>query len=831
MKISYSWLKEYLPTLDISPEELARKLQALGFEVSAIEENGPMFSGVVTAQILEIEKHPNADRLSLCKVTDGSETFSVVCGAKNIAVGQKVPLARVGAALPGGVHISRSKIRGVESFGMICSGEELGVSSINGGAAATPSQEASVHALASRAMNAGILILDPAASLGVDFASTLGGVDAVLDIEVTPNRPDCLSHLGFARELSASLGFALKAIEPPQISEQGASGFGLYVESPEDCPSYIGRLIKDVSVAPSPVWLAKKLEAIGIKSINNVVDATNYILMDIGQPLHVFDADMLEGGEIHVRRARAGESILALDDKKYTLNSEILVIADKNQPQAIAGVMGGLHGAVLSKTKRIFLESACFHPPRIRKASQALRLKSESSYRFERGTDPNLPELASRKAAALILSFYNPVSESASKISAPVAHEASKSQPPVIVVSASRINEILGSQFALPDIERVIESLAGASGSAVKKDDAIDLTPPSYRLDLATPADVAEEAARMLGYDKIPSQVSKISARAASQTPLAALSISIRARLKESGLFEAYNYDFVSPKDLSRLGIDSANCPQLANPLSEEMSFLRPTLSIGLLRNAILNFNRGTSSVRLFEIGTTFERTERGVLESHRAAGLVSGCFPNVFWKPARILESDFYGTLGMILDSLSDFSIKKHPFSTEGKSKIWTGLFHPSAAVSLKVRDATIGALGLIHPQTARAWDLSEKEIVIFELDLSCLSKIKPNPVLASPLSSFPVSWRDLSILIKEDISYGSVEDALTSCGIAELRRVDLADLFSGGKIPVGFKSMTLRITLGRDDRTLRDDEVDGAIAKILAKLKESVNADLRAE
>ena len=802
MKISCAWLHDHL-SFSFSPEELAQKLQALGFEVSSIEKQGPGFEGVVAAQILEIEKHPNADRLSVCQVTDGSENFTVVCGAKNISVGLKVPLARVGATLPGGFKISRSKIRGIESSGMICSGEELGIAPANGG----------------------ILSLDPGALLGADMALSLGEKDTILDVEVMPNRPDCLSHLGLARELSASLGLPLKDTPVSDSSSPSVSNFSLHIESPADCPVYSGRLIENVVVGPSPAWLVKKLECVGMKSINNVVDITNYILMDLGQPLHAFDADVLEGGEIHVRRAQKGESLRALDDKEYALTPDILVIADKNKPQAIAGVMGGLGSAILSKTKRVFLESANFYPPSIRKASQLLRLRSESSYRFERGTDPNLPEIALRKATVLILSLGG----GAAKSSSIRSEKNIKVRPATISVLGSEINKMLGANFNSSDIERVISGLARNGGSLEESKGFLLLTPPSYRMDLLNFADTAEEVARVLGYEKIPSRVSRIEARAASQTPRAGLNEMLRRRFKEAGLYEAYNYDFVSPKDLSRSGMNPDDFPRLANPISDDNSILRPTLLMGLLRNAVLNLSRGNSSIRLFEMGTAFDRNGDVFLENGMAAGLLTGQFPQVYWKPGRIIENDLYRTVGLVMDSLSGFPIEKTVFSENAGSQVWRGLFHPASSVAFKAENLVIGVAGLIHPQAARAWELTAQEILLFEFNLSVLSQVKPRSISVKPLSLFPVSWRDLSILLDEKVPYKKVEDEIRACHIGEIKQIDLADLYSGDKIPQGFQSLTVRITLGRDNGTLTDEEVDGMISKILATLEKTVGARLR--
>ncbi len=797
MKISLSWLKEHLE-FNFSAEELAGKLAALGFEVESIEKKGPQFKGVVSAQILQIEKHPNADRLSVCQVTDGSDNFTIVCGAKNIAVGQKVPLAKIGADLPGGMKISKSKIRGVESSGMICSGKELGLGAENGG----------------------ILVLDQELSLGRDMAMALGERTEVLDVAVTPNRPDCLSHLGLARELSSSLNLTLKDFKIPALNVSDLVPFKIVVESVKDCPVYVGRVFENLIVGPSPSWLVDRLGSVGIKSINSIVDVTNYILMDLGQPLHVFDADVLEGKEIFVRRARAGESLTALDDKKYDLNSEFLVIADQKSPQAIAGVMGGLSSAVLSKTKRVFLESASFNAALIRRAAQGLRLKSESSYRFERGTDPKLPEIASLKAAELILSLAG----SAARVSTPVVQKDAQENS-AIVVSSARINQMLGSDFKTGEIKNVFSGLVRFGGSLKMEGDSFFMTPPSYRLDLKDRADLAEEVARVLGYDQIPVHRPQVLAAAARKTPLSALVGFLARRLKDAGFFEAYNYDLISLADFELSGAEIKKGVRLDNPLSEDMTILRPTLLTGLLRNAQYNFNHGNFSFRLFENGTGFYDGKENVLLS----GVAVGRFPEVYWKEGRVIENDFYAVSGVLKDSLSAFQLESSPFNLGLPYN--QKLFHPRKSIEFKWQGQVIGVLGALHPEAAARRDIpssAKDEVFIFELNLSGLEKINPAPVFSKPLSEFPFSWRDISVLVPEDIPYAEIARALCAFKLDELKKTELVDLFVGDKIQKGFKSLTLRLTFGRDDRTMTDQEVEAFVTKILESLKK-IGAVLR--
>ncbi|MDE2237112.1 MAG: phenylalanine--tRNA ligase subunit beta, partial [Elusimicrobia bacterium] len=623
MKISLNWLKDWLP-LELDARELSGRLTSLGFEVSSLEKRGPAFRGVVAAKILEVSKHPNADRLRLCLVDDGTSRLTVVCGAANVAAGQLVPLARVGATLPGGRTLSAAKIRGVESQGMLCSAAELGLSGDH----------------------SGILQLPPT-PLGGELAETLGPADEVLDVEVTPNRPDCLSHRGLARELAAFLKLPLKqapASTPPAPAGQCPQ---VSIEAAKACPLYCARLISGVTVGPSPAWLAAKLEAVGLRPINNVVDVTNYVLLDLGQPLHAFDAARLAGPGLRVRFARAGESLAALDGKPYALSAEILVIADSARPVAIAGVMGGLETGVTEKTTSVILESACFAPPDIRRASRRLRLRSDSSYRFERGVDPEAVLEASERAAALIARLGG----KGSSVSAPGIAGAPPPAAKPIQASAERINGLLGSSFPEPQIEACLRGLGRLHPEGPGR---WLLAPRSYRRDLESAADLAEEVARLAGYDSIPSQAAPVPPRAAKATPYESLARRCRSRLSAAGLLEACNYDFVCEKTLRLCGLSSAEAPRLANPVSDEWTLLRPSLLPGLLQNAAGNLKHGAAAVKLFELGAQYARRGQAIEERRHLAGLLLGPLRERCWKPELAPDLGFHDAKGLAQDLLS---------------------------------------------------------------------------------------------------------------------------------------------------------------------------------
>ena len=793
MKISYSWLKEHLP-LELSAQELAGHFPKLGFEVASLEHRGPAFTGVVAAEVLAVGKHPNADRLSLCAVFDGKEKLSVVCGAKNVAAGQKVALARLGAVLPGGHRILPAKIRGVPSQGMICSNSELGLGEDHGG----------------------IMVLAPSAQAGTDLAASMGPSDDIFELEITPNRPDCLSHLGLARELSAYLRLPLAKPAAPALPAPEGECLPVEIQSPQACPRYLGRVFTNLKVGPSPAWLAAKLEAVGLRPICNLVDITNLILMDIGQPLHAFDLDKVEGAKIVVRFAAAGERIVALDGKDYALSPSCLAIADAKKPLAIAGVMGGLESSVTQKTSRAFLESAHFSPPVVRKSSQSLRLRSDSSYRFERGTDIAAVATGSERATKLILALCGPEA----RVSAPRDAFQETARPGPIMVTAKRVNAILGANFAEPEVAGALERI---SADFKNEGGTLAFTAPSHRADLETPQDLAEEVGRLLGYDNIPSRQAPVPLSPSRPLPSQALAERCRGRLAALGLTEACNYDFISEKALELCGVDPAPFARLANPVSEDWTILRPSLLPGLLQNAAANLNRGAKGARLFELGKVYAGASSGVSEKARVAGVILGPVAETFWKAERCPESGFYDAKGIVEELLANVpAIQWGPCDCGP-------MFHPAASFGLKTPKGELGAVGLLHPRAARGWKLERENAAIFELDLEALAALEPTRAKFAPYGLFPSSWRDISIVLDAKTPYARVEGTIRGCAVAELSRIELIDVFAGKTIAEGKRSLTLRLNFSLEDRTLTDAEVAAAVEKILSALAVRLGAVLR--
>lgn len=814
MKISYNWLKEFVK-LPIGAQDLANRLLLLGFEVSAMERKGGGFSGVIVGQILEIAKHPNADRLSLCKVTDGVSEQLVVCGAKNIQVGQKVPLARVGAALPGGKTITRSVIRGTESHGMLCSPEELGL----------PTE------------NNGILVLGEDVELGQDVSQLVANEDWVMDVEVTPNRPDVLSHFGLARELAAYFRLPLERPAMPSLPGEGHP-LHVSVEAPEACLRYVGRELSGLTVRPSPSWMAARLQATGTRPINNVVDVTNYILAELGQPLHAFDADLLEEGKLRVRYAHPEEKILALDGREYVLTSDCLVIADARRPVALAGVIGGQDTAVSAKTRRVFLESACFKPSEVRRTSKRFRLRTESSYRFERGTDAEAVALAGARAAELILRTAGGPSTSL-RVTLASDHYPAPSRPHPIEVSWERLKNLLETPISQ---ERAEERIRRLSEQIEKTPSGWTLTPPSWRGDLSHVQDIAEEIARLDGFELIPESASPVAPALPHPDLNYAVEETLRERMTALGFLEAYNYDFVSVGDLEKCGLGSkeklSSLPALENPLSADWQYLRPSLLIGLLKNLNHNLNRGAADVRLFELGKVYGSTSlttggAAVVERNTLAGIAVGRDPmGVYWQSGQSHPLDFYRMKGFLKPLFTGWADPTwHALTSEDRFDFAhrEPLLHPGLSTGVFVGGKLLGGLGRLHPVIADAWDLGDREVWVFELDVEALLSIPTTPMKYRPLPAFPSVERDLSVVFDEAVSWDQVRREVLGQGRPLLKTVELVDVFSGGGIARGSRSLTMRLRFQLPDRTLTDEEVELTVAKALKTLETELKGKIR--
>jgi len=786
VKYSLNWLKEFvdLPQ-EFTPDKMAERLLMLGFEVSDVSASGPDFENVVVAEVLEVTQHPNADRLRLCEVTDGTDKTRVVCGAPNVAKGQRIALARVGARLTGNFKIKKSKIRGEVSHGMICSGKELGVSS----------------------ETEGILVLSPDAPLGADVAGLLGDKDTGFELEVTPNRPDVLSHLGLARELAWSLRLPLK---DPLAGGQGpteASGTALpfKIEEADACPRYLGRTLTGLKIGPSPSWLTRRLETCGLRPINNLVDITNYVLLERGHPLHVFDQDLIESGKLTIRRAKKGDKILALDDKTYRLDGSDLVIADGKRAAAIAGVIGGVETSVSEKTTTAFLECAYFDPAGIRHTARRLRIRTDSSYRFERGADPGGVPAASARAALL-------AAELCGAKSTPAQDDDRTKARPSIRLDHARMETSLGMEVESTEAEKI---LRGLDTHLEADEQGWTVHAPTWRPDLTIEADLCEEIARHVGYDRIPTAVSPIPATLTAEPASQAWLGTFRERLVGLGFFEAMTYDFLSEGDLADTRLPAGR--RLANPISTDWVFLRPSLLPGLLRSLRHNLHRGADSIRLFESGKAFgpdgeSAKISGIMAGPGRTNWASGAEPLEFAALKGVVETLFSGLVDLKLQTAENPDPHLSP-----KRSLRVFLKAPNAAGSGTV-PVELGSFGQVHPSVLRAWDVPEAWY--FEFDLERLPGSPPWSRRLRPIAPYPSSTRDLSIVLPEEVSWEEIDRSVRRTAGKDLEDVSLIDVFTGGPIPQGVRSLTLRLTLASKKKTLGEKDIQAAVERILKAL-----------
>ncbi|HCC46705.1 MAG TPA: phenylalanine--tRNA ligase subunit beta [Elusimicrobia bacterium] len=795
MKILYSWLSDFLENPP-APEDLAAKLNRIGLKVEELHKTGSSFSGVCVGRIEKIDKHPNADKLALVDVHDGRATMRVVCGAKNIAVGQKIPFAKVGAMLAEG-ELKKAKIRGVESEGMICSADELGLDGYD---------------------NSGILVLPDTAEVGVDASMLFPKADYVLEIEMLPNLGYCLSHYAIAREISLFYGLKLKEVAAPAMKAEGQP-VPVEIKVPDLCPRYGAIVLKGVRGARTPEWMAARLRAIGSNPKGNLlIDGSNYVMYELGQPTHCFDIAKLSGPKIIVRKALPGEMLKTLDNQALKLDPGMMVIADSSKPVALAGVMGGIDSSVSDDTDAILIESARFKPSTVRLASKAAGIKSESSYRFERGTDPELPLKAAARLAALILEAAPGAKVEQVSDNCPVKYE-----PPVIEVSPEKINAILGTGLA----DSVIYGCLKAFQPDLKDSKPWKFSVPAYRLELDSVNDVAEEVARYAGYDVIPA-ASNMPMRPSTVTPLWTVTTELRNTLAALGFSETYNYDFVSEKELKACALDAAAALELKNPLSSDYQYLRPTLLSGLLKTLRYNLNRGRESALIFEAGTAYARKEEGKAEEVYCAGLAYGPVPEGGSWQGGSAPADFYclkGVMNRLFAGKSGFRYEK--------ARKAPAYFQPGLCLEMKLGGNSAGYLGRLAPAVCAAADFKDNNIFYFEIPLSCLAvagktEFWQKIAKIKPVSAFPQNWRDLSVVLEERHEWADLERSFS--GVQDLSSARLVDVYKGKNIPAGHRSLTIRFTFSSMEKTLNDADVGARMAAILDKLTKNFGAALRA-
>jgi phenylalanyl-tRNA synthetase beta chain len=776
-----------------------------GLEVDSMEKLGEGFDAVIVARLVSVEPHPEADRLTLCRVDTGSETMQIVCGARNHKAGDLVALAQVGAVLPGDFKIRKSKIRGIESMGMLCSEKELGLA------------EASE----------GIMILPSGLSLGRPVFEALGLKDVRFELGLTPNRPDCLSVSGVAREVAAMAGQPLR-LPAPRIAEKGpkiASRTSVAIDEPGSCPRYAARLIQGVTIGPSPDWLVKRLETVGMRSINNVVDVTNYVLMELGHPLHAFDFDLLRGGRIVVRRAGEGEVFTTLDSQQRQLSAADLVICDAEGPVALAGIMGGENSEIRPDTVNILIESAYFNPSTIRRTAKRLGLHTESSHRFERGADVNMVPLALDRAAALIL-----------EVAGGNAAEGSIDVYPTVLtgrrltITARRTSEILGLRFDILEIQRLLRSIGLATELAIDRgDDALYVVVPTFRPDLEREIDLVEEVARLGGYDRIPPSM-PTSRIVCHRPPSHQRSVRrLRDAVVAAGFSEVINYSFISPGAWDRIHLsagDQRRCNvAIRNPLSEEQSVMRTSLVPSLLETVGRNLAYRSRDLRLFELRPVFlPRPDHDLPEERlRLTVALCGRREPEGWAQGRETV-DFYDLKGMAEGLLTAFAVD---------SVIWDAsrsepYLHPGKSCTLLAGDVPLGTLGEVHPKVLSGYDI-DLPIFLLDLDLEAFfAAAGASRGIRSP-SRFPDVCRDSAFLLDEAVSAQQVFDVLGRVKAQDVEEIVLFDLYRGPGIPEGKKSLAVRVRYRSAEKTLTDEQITAAHNRFVQALVKNLGAEIR--
>ena len=790
MKISEKWLREWVSPA-LSTQELAHQITMAGLEVDAIEPVADMFSGVVVAEILSVEPHPDADKLRVCQVGAGSETVQIVCGAPNARAGLKVPLAQVEAELPGNFKIKRAKLRGVESQGMLCAEQELGLSDSADG----------------------LMELASDAPVGTDLRHYLELDDQVIDISVTPNRADCLGIAGIAREVGLLNNLAVTEPAFTKAPETITDTISIEVQAEECCPRYVGRVIKGIDISrPSPQWLQEKLRRCGVRSIDAVVDVTNYLLLELGQPMHAFDHGKLHGA-IEVRMAAPDESIELLDGKTLKLRADTLVIADREGPLAMAGIMGGQRSAVSGTTKDIVLEAAFFAPKPLAGKARSYGLHTDSSHRFERGVDFELQVQAMERATQMLLELVGgeagPIQEVVSKNNLPAR--------PDVVLRAARIEKVLGLSLSADEVERI---LCGLGLGVTETDGGWCCSVPSWRFDITIEVDLLEELARVYGYNRLP--VTHIHAKLEMQArPETDLSIRyLRRHLSARGYREAITYSFVDPQ-LQRI-FDPEQAPvALSNPISADMAVMRTSLLPGLVSAVLHNTNRQQPSVRLFETGLRFIPDDSGLRQVPTLAMVSTGPrFEESWASPAD--DSDFFDLKGDI-ESLLGLTRRSEHFSFGATSR---PALHPGQTACITRKGEVVGVVGALHPSVGTELGLNAP-LYLCEIDLAVL--LEGEIPKYAELSKFPEVRRDLAVVVDKTVSSARLmEDVRAAAGtyITDLR---LFDVYTGKGIDPKRKSLALGLTFRDQSRTLGEEDVNVAVGQVIDLLEKNYNAELR--
>ncbi len=793
MKISFNWLKEYVD-FDLTPQELADKLTMAGIEVEEIIPTLPDFEGVTVAEVLAVRKHPNADKLSLCEVQTKDGILEIICGAPNVASGQKIPFAAIGTVLPNGIKIKKAKIRGVESVGMICSEEELGLADKSDGIWELPSDW----------------------QTGTDVYGMLKPEqDFILDLSITPNRPDAMSMTGMAREVAAILNTDYRYfVNDIQESEQESKNLiKVEIKDINGCPRYAARVIKNVKIAQSPEWLEKKLLKSGIRPINNVVDITNFVLLELGQPLHAFDLKNVSGSKIIVRASKHGEKFVTLDEKERELPENTVMICDNEKMVAIGGIMGGLNSEVSDTTTDVLLESAYFNPVYIGASSKKLGLSTEASQRFERGIDPNGVIRAVDRASALMVELAGGV-----VLKGIVDEYPKKIEPLKVKVRPSRINMLLGTRLSEQKISNILSRLE------IKYENESAVV-PTFRPDIEREVDLIEEVARLITFDAIPVKEytnieydTRINAEDRFYTFM-------KSQLRELGFTEIITNSMVAKREISDL--DDQPKIEILNPISDDMNVMRSSLIPALLKVAAYNINRSMSDLQIFEMGRVFSSDKNSEVGSqpYKVAGIICGKRYRASWDTDS-LPVDFFDLKGLV-ESFSDkILLDNHDFILYDNS----GYFDSEKVLGLKVNNTIVGCFGKINQTVSERFDV-RIPVYGFEFLVEGLNKSSLRRKLFTQFSKYPFIEKDVAFIVDKSVQAGELEKAISQIGQPLITMVEIFDLYTGDKLAENKKSIAFRMRFQSTDRTLEDKEVNLLFKKIIDHINKNYSATLRDE
>ncbi|GHH97245.1 phenylalanine--tRNA ligase subunit beta [Neobacillus kokaensis] len=803
MFVSYKWLQDYIDLTGVSASELAEKITKSGIEVEGVEILNEGIKGVVVGHVLEREQHPNADKLNKCLVDIGAEEpVQIICGAPNVDKGQKVAVATVGAKLPGNFKIKKAKLRGEESNGMICSLQELGMEG----------------KIVPKEYVEGIFVFPADAEVGTNALALLNRDDEVLELGLTPNRSDCLSMLGVAYEVAAILGREVKlpetSLEPS--NEKASDYVKVVVEAREDNPLYVAKIIKNVKIAPSPLWMQTRLMSAGIRPHNNVVDITNYILLEYGQPLHAFDYDRLGSKEILVRRAQDGEKFTTLDDVERTLTSDHLVITNGTEPVALAGVMGGANSEVTEDTTTVLLEAAYFNGQTVRKASKDHGLRSEASARFEKGVDPNRVRIAGERAAYLMAKYAGgKVLEGAAEV------DTLTVEPAVVSITLEKINRVLGTELEMSQVKEIFDRLqfeASVDGNT------ITVTAPTRRGDIRIEEDLVEEVARLFGYDNIPMTLPVGSSTPGKLSAYQKKRRIVRQYLEGAGLYQAVTYSLTSEDKAAQYALEKREAIRLAMPMSEDRSVLRLSILPQLLEVVKYNSARQNDSLAVYETGNVFLANGADALpdEKEHMAAAITGLWTNHSWQGEK-KPVDFFVLKGILEGLFAKLGITEKVDYVQAQVD---GL-HPGRTAEIKLNGSVIGFIGQVHPSVQK--DLDLKDTYVFELSLKAILEEETEDLHYVAIPRFPSITRDIALVANKETVSGALKNIILEAGAPLLKEAQVFDLYEGDKMEEGKKSIAFSLKYADPERTLTDEEVTKVHEKVLSALEEKSGAVLR--